>query len=333
MKMDFPELPIDDSLSTTKFRSLVDAIRTAINEGKFKAGENLPSVNQISRQYHFSRDTVFKAFQELKSHGIIASTPAKSYHVVNEMNRVLLLLDVYSSFKEALFKELVTNLPKNFKVDLVFHFYNEHLFDTVINDSMGRYSNYVIMNFSNEQLHPSLQKIEPGKLLLLDLGDFDKKGYSFICQDFGQSVYDCLTSNINLVKKYLKLVLHLPSESKHPKILVKYFKKFVREYGLNGTVSKTSTLKNIEKNTVYFIIEQKNLVEIVKHCRKNGLVIGKDIGVVAYNDMQMYEIIENGITVISADFAEMGKATADFIKNRQKVNKFIPAQMIVRGSL
>jgi DNA-binding GntR family transcriptional regulator len=115
MKMDFPELPIDDSLSTTKLRSLVDAIRTAINEGKFKAGENLPSVNQISKQYHFSRDTVFKAFQELKSHGIIASTPAKSYHVVKEMNRVLLLLDVYSSFKECFSKNWSPIFPKIIK--------------------------------------------------------------------------------------------------------------------------------------------------------------------------------------------------------------------------
>ena len=89
----------------------------------------------------------------------------------------------------------------------------------------------------------------------------------------------------------------------------------------------------LAKDTAYLIIQQKDLVEMVKQCRTKHLKIGQDVGLIAYNDTPMYEIIENGITVISTDFAAMGKKAAEFVKTRQKVFEMIPARMIVRGSL
>ncbi len=331
--MKFPELQFDRTINTTKVRHLIDALGNAISQGQFKPGETLPSVNDISRQYHLSRDTVFKAYQELKSQGIIGSTPAKSYYVANVINKVLLMLDVYSPFKEVLYNSFIKNLPKNYKVDLVFHFYNEHFFETVINDSLGRYNHYVIMNFSHEFLHPSLQKIDQGKLLLLDIGDFDKADYPFVCQDFGKSVYNVLTKNVHLFKRYQRLFLDLPDESQHPKILVRYLKKFGRENGIDVEVLKSFPRTNLVRGTVYLIIQQKDLVEMVKRCRSENLIIGQDVGLIAYNDTPIYDIIENGITVISTDFAKMGQIAAEQVKTRQKIHEIIPAQMIVRGSL
>jgi DNA-binding transcriptional regulator YhcF (GntR family) len=327
------ELHIQDNYSSTKVKHLTDALCDAISQGKYITGQTLPSVNQLSRDYNLSRDTVFKAYRELKKRGIVDSTPAKGYHVAGMMNKVLLLLDIYSPFKDVLYNSFVSTLPKNFKVDLVFHFYNEHLFETVISDSIGRYNHYVIMNFSNEVFHGSLRKIDPAKLLILDLGDFEKKDYAFVCQDFGKSVYTCLTRNISLIHKYRNFVLYLPDESEHPKILIKYFKKFARDHAVNAEVIKSFPKTGLTRDTAYLTIRQKDLVDMVKCCRTGNLIIGKDVGLIAYNDTPMYEIIENGITVISTDFALMGHKAADFVKTRQKVQEIIPTQMIVRGSL
>ncbi len=331
--MEFPELQFSQSFSTTKLRHLVDALSNAISQGRYKPGSPLPSVNHLSKKYNLSRDTVFKAYRELKLHGIIDSTPAKSYHVMNVTNKVLLMLDVYSPFKDVLYNAFVSNLPRNYKVDLVFHFYNEHLFETVINDSLGRYNHYVIMNFNNEFLHESIRRIDPGKLLLLDLGDFDKSTYPYICQDFGKSVYHCLVENISLIKKYKKFVLVLPDESEHPKILIKYIKKLSRDFEFGAEVIKSLPASGPLKETAYLAIQQKDLVEMVKQCRIKNLEIGTDVGLIAYNDSPMYEIIENGITVISTDFALMGSKASEFVKTRQDVHEIIPARMIVRGSL
>ena len=74
-------------------------------------------------------------------------------------------------------------------------------------------------------------------------------------------------------------------------------------------------------------------MEVIKRCRIEHLAIGKDIGLIAYNDTPMYEIIENGITVISTDFSKLGKKAAEFVKTREKIQEVIPAKMIVRGLL
>jgi DNA-binding LacI/PurR family transcriptional regulator len=189
------------------------------------------------------------------------------------------------------------------------------------------------MNFSNEVLHDSLRKIDPAKLLILDLGDFEKNDYSFVCQDFGKSVYACLTENFTLVKKYRRFVLFLPDESEHPKILLRYFKKFTRDNGIEADVIKNLKKISLAKDTAYLVIQQNDLVEMVKRCRKEHLTIGKDIGLIAYNDTPIYEIIESGITVISTDFEAMGQKAAEFVNTRERVKELIPARMIVRGSL
>jgi DNA-binding LacI/PurR family transcriptional regulator len=64
-----------------------------------------------------------------------------------------------------------------------------------------------------------------------------------------------------------------------------------------------------------------------------NLKVGEDVGLITLNDTPMLEIIENGISVISTDFKQMGKLAAEYIKNRQKIQTYIPTQLIIRGSL
>ena len=125
----------------------------------------------------------------------------------------------------------------------------------------------------------------------------------------------------------------MPDESEHPKILIRYVKKLARNLTLNSEIIKSMPESGLRKETAYLVIQQKDLVNIIKQCRVENLKIGVDIGLIAYNDTPMYEIIENGITAISTDFALMGLKASEYIKTRQHVNEVIPARMIVRGSL
>jgi DNA-binding LacI/PurR family transcriptional regulator len=47
----------------------------------------------------------------------------------------------------------------------------------------------------------------------------------------------------------------------------------------------------------------------------------------------MFEVMANGITVISTDFAKMGALAADFITNKTKIQETVPTSLIIRGSL
>ena len=51
---------------TTKVKQLADLLSQEISMGKYKSDCTLPSINKLSREYQVSRDTVFKAFIDLK---------------------------------------------------------------------------------------------------------------------------------------------------------------------------------------------------------------------------------------------------------------------------
>ena len=147
----------------SKVTQLADALSQAISRKEFLEGDSLPSINQLSAQYGVSRDTVFKAFLDLRERGLIDSTPGKGYYVTSKVNNVLLLLDQYTPFKEALYNSFVRHLPINYKVDLLFHQYNERLFNTILRESIGKYNKYIVMNFDNEKFSTVLNKIKDRK--------------------------------------------------------------------------------------------------------------------------------------------------------------------------
>jgi DNA-binding transcriptional regulator YhcF (GntR family) len=327
-------MDINFSHSTSKIKSLVDGIKTAIMQEKLRVGENLPSINEASALYKISRDTVFKAYNELKRCGLIDSTPTKGYFVTGEVNSVLLLLDTYSSFKQNLYHRFVANLPENYKVDLIFHQYNEHLFETIIRESIGKYSMYVVMNFSNDQFSDTLKAIPANKLLLLDFGNFEKSEFAYICQDFNEALYNCLNEGSVLLKKYRKFVYVAPEELSHPISSIDYFIQYCTESGMEyEIIRRIADLKEVEADTVYLCILPDDLVRIIKAADAAQLALGKDIGLIAYNENPILEVIKNGITSIGIDFGLMGEKAAAFVTGKQPVQEYLPTKLIVRGSL
>jgi DNA-binding transcriptional regulator YhcF (GntR family) len=320
--------------STSKIKSLADGISLSIMQGKLRMGDNLPSINEASSMHNVSRDTVFKAYNELKKRGLIDSTPQKGYFITGEVNHILLLLDTYSAFKQNLYHRFVANLPENFKVDLIFHQYNEHLFETIVRESIGRYSMYVVMNFSNDNLSDTLKSIPNNKLLLLDFGNFEKSQYSYVCQDFNDALYNCLNKGLDLMHKYKKIVFVFPEELSHPVSSIDYFTKFCIENRFEiEVIRREKDWKGVEKDTAYLCILPEDLVKIIKDADLKQYEIGKDIGLIAYNENPVLEVIKNGISTISVDFGLMGEKAANFITNKQPIQEYLPTELILRNSI
>ncbi|HEY6913941.1 MAG TPA: GntR family transcriptional regulator [Paludibacter sp.] len=322
------------SNSSTKIKTLADGISLSIMQGKLSVGDNLPSINEASALHQVSRDTVFKAYKMLKSRGVIDSNPMKGYFVKGEVNHVLLLLDTYSSFKQNLYRRFTENLPENYKVDLIFHQYNEQLFETIVRESIGRYSMYVVMNFSNDQFSETLKLIPATKLLLLDFGNFDKTGYSYICQDFNESLYNSLNEGVDLLRKYIKLIFVFPEELCHPISSIDYFKKFCSDHNFEyEIIRKESDWKGVGEGTAYLCILSEDLVKIIKDADSAGLGLGDDIGLISYNNEPILEVIKNGISAISIDFGLMGEKAASFVKTKQPIQEYLPTKLIIRNSI
>ncbi len=318
---------------SSKVTQLADLISQAISMREFLEGDSLPSINELSRRYGVSRDTVFKAFSDLRERGIIDSTPRKGYFVTGQVTNVLLLLDQYTPFKETLYNSFAKHLPVNYKVDLLFHQYNERLFSTIVRESVGKYNKYVVMNFDNERFSASLNKISPARLLLLDFGKFEKERYSYVCQDFDESFYGALQCLDDRFSSYRKFVFLFPSSLKHPQSSKDYFFRFCQDYNLSGSVEEDVENLKVEKDTAYLAIKQQDVVKVVKQGRLAGLKCGKDFGLLAYNDIPSYEVIDEGITALTIDWEQMGNEVARFVLDNAVVQKYLPTEVRLRNSL
>lgn len=318
---------------SSKVTQLADLISQAISMREFLEGDSLPSINELSRRYGVSRDTVFKAFSDLRERGIIDSTPRKGYFVTGQVTNVLLLLDQYTPFKETLYNSFAKHLPVNYKVDLLFHQYNERLFSTIVRESVGKYNKYVVMNFDNERFSASLNKISPARLLLLDFGKFEKERYSYVCQDFDESFYGALQRLDDRFSSYRKFVFLFPSSLKHPQSSKDYFFRFCQDYNLSGSVEEDIENLKVEKDTAYLAIKQQDVVKVVKQGRLAGLKCGKDFGLLAYNDIPSYEVIDEGITALTIDWEQMGNEVVRFVLDNAVVQKYLPTEVRLRNSL
>ena len=318
---------------TTKVQQLADMLSQAISMKQYHDGDLLPSINILSKEYGVSRDTVFKAFINLRERGLIDSTPGKGYYVTNQLKQVLLLLDEYSPFKEALYNSFIKHLPITFKVDLLFHQYNERLFNTIIRESAGKYNKYVVMNFDNENLSNALNKIPASKLLLLDFGKFEKSTYSYICQDFDENFYNALTQLNETLGKYRKISLAFPKTLKHPQSSKQFFKTFCKKNNYKSEIIEDTEQLTINKGEAYIAIKQQDVVSIIKCGRSKGLECGKDYGLIAYNDIPSYEVIDNGITSLSINWEMMGDKAAMFVRDNTLVQLVLPTEIILRQSI
>jgi len=326
------EMPFVFNNKSTKVQQLADYLTQLITVREYKVGEKLPSINELSRKHNVSRDTVFKAFLELKERGVIDSLQGKSYFVASQNSNILLVLDEYTSFKDVLYNSLIKRLPENTKIDLWFHQYNENLFNTIVNSSVGRYNQYLIMNYKNDEYSQVLEKIDRSKLLLLDFGKFDKDGRSYICQNFDESFYEALTTIKDNLKKYKRLLFVINKLHRHPRSSVEWFMKFCNDNGFFGEICEEISDQTIEKDDFYIIVKQEDVVKMIKKSRVAELKLGTDVGLLAYNDMPFYEIIENGISSISIDWEEMGNYAAEFIVKKELMQRFLKTKIIKRNS-
>ncbi|MDA3930013.1 MAG: GntR family transcriptional regulator [Prolixibacteraceae bacterium] len=326
-------LNINPNSHSLKYIQLVDAVANAISEGTLTEGDMLPSVNDLMKNASLSRVTVFKAYSELKSRNIIESVPNRGYFVTKQLNRVLLFLDTFKAYKEVLYDGFRSNLPENISVDLMFHHYNIDVLETIINDSIGKYSHYIVMNFDHPRMKKIISKIPVEKLLLIDWNIHTAKNNSFVCQDFGKAVYDNFAAQIDKIRNYKRFVFIYPEKwTYHPKTTLENFELFCSDFKIKHEVLYNVDELNIQKGDLYFLVSDRTLTKILDQAEDRKLEKGKDIGIISYNDTPMKKYVKDGITVLSTNFTEMGRKAAEYVLNPGEMKCVIPTKLINRNS-
>ena len=322
---------LDSGIS--KVQQLVDALHRTINFKTLRPGDGLPSVNDLMKETGLSRDTVFKSYAELKRRGIVEAIPNRGYFVTRSERQVFLFLDTFKAYKEVLYNSFKQNLPRNVMVDINFHHYNFDLFESIIRNSAGKFNSYIIMNFNHPDIPEVVNEIDPEKLLLIDWQIHSGAGHSKVYQDFGESVYRCLTSGWHLLKRYNEVVCVYPEYTFHPIESVENVNRFCNDNNLKFSMIYNISDLNIQIGKVYMVFEDIDLAAILEQAKSKKFRIRDDFGILSYNDTPMKKFISDGITVISTDFKLMGLKAAEFALNNSKLDFLVPTELIIRESL
>jgi DNA-binding transcriptional regulator YhcF (GntR family) len=310
-------ITIDPSLSIPVYKQIVQSIYRNIDNGVLAQNDLLPSVNSISEHFSLARGSVFTAYNDLRAAGIIDSIPGKGYFVTSTQTRqtkkIFLLFSTFTSYKETLYNAIINSLPKSCSVDIFFHHHSIKLFETLIREQAAYYNTFIIMPELHADTASILSKLDPKHTFLLDVGfkEFQKQ-YAGVYQNFDKDIYSILMESKHFMSKYQKLYLVFPPALR-TKDIITGFNKFSRTKTIATGIRTNIDPKEVKKGDAFIVIEDNELVEVIKIAKANKWQLGKDIGVMSYHETALKSVIGNGITTITTDFAAMGKSIAEMV--------------------
>jgi DNA-binding transcriptional regulator YhcF (GntR family) len=334
-------LTIDENSKVPKYQQIVDTIVSDIDVGLVKVGDKIPSINETSEEYYLSRDTVEKAYKILRKQGIITAVRGKGFYVSStgrqEGKRILLVFNKLSDHKKTIYNSFVKNLGNTASVDLQIHHCDSKMLEKIIIENLGRYDHYLIMphlRVETDSVKAAINKIPKDKLLMLnrDIDNIDGQ-YGCVYEDFELDIHHALYTGIDKIRKYKTLYLVFPTDNYYCTGIKTGFINFCQAERFDCEIIESTKNHEVKANELYIVIEESDLVEIIKKGSVKNLKLGKNFGLITYNDTPFKEILAGGITVLSTDFQKMGETMAEMIKTHSKAKIRNPFKLIMRNSI
>ena len=333
-------LKIDSESEVPKYKQVVDLFISDIEAGIFRQGQRIPSINETSEELLLSRDTVEKAYVFMKKKGILSAVRGKGYYInqanVSKKLKICLIFNKLSNYKRSIYYSFVKTMGAKASVDV--HIYNYDLdeFAAIVNNNLNHYDYFVILpHFRNENASVSevIKKIPPEKVLIVDRFLDELKDYPVVYQEYDKDIQSALTIGLDLLRKYNRLNLVFPQSEYYPPYIVRGFRIFCQINGFAFNIIDRMEDTEICQGEAYIIVSDDDLYAFVRKMRQKNWILGRDCGVVAYNENQVKEILCDGITTISTNHEEIGQLAARMILTKKFERIKSPFQFIRRNSL
>lgn len=337
----YQHIILDDHSATPKYQQLANSIIDAIRQGKIKKDEVLPSLSELSFEFEISRDTAARGYKYLKDAGVLGSVPGKGYFIksedISQQLKVFLLFNKLSPHKKILYDSIVASLNHQAAIDLYIYDNDFSFFKKLLGSKRDGYTHYVIIPHfieGGENAHEIINTIDKDKLILLDKLPPKISGeFGAVYENFEKDIFEALKQALQQLEKYHTLKIIFPKYSYFPQEIVKGFQRFCDTYAFNSKIVHSISDEHISAGEVYINLMEDDLVKLIEKILITKLVVGKDVGVVSYNETPVKKIILEGITTISSDFKMMGQQTAEMILTHGKQHIEVPFYLTLRPSL
>lgn len=337
----FKIISIDALSATPKYLQLVQGIINAVDKGSLEEGQLLPSINDISAEMEVSRDTAEKAYRQLKKRGVLESVPGKGYFIRKRTDgpalKVFLLFNKLSAHKKIVYDALTKALGDTATIDLYIYHNDFSLFKKIIEGRRTDYTHYVILPHfleGGENAAAIINTLSNGRLILLDkLIPGIILPYAAVYENFEEDIFCALQEAKEKLSNYKTIKLIFPEYTYYPEEIIKGFKRFCQEYAFNAKLVHDISSETLKAGEVYISVMENDLVVLIERLLAEGLKIGKEVGVISYNETPLKKIILNGITSISTDFQLMGEITAMLISGKEDKKTAVPFKLTLRPSI
>ena len=331
---------IDSESGIPKYRQVEEMIISDIESGIFKKGQRIPSINETSEELLLSRDTVEKAYVQLRKKGILASVRGKGYYVrqnsPGKKLRISLIFNKLSNYKRSLYNSFIQTLGKKAGVDVFIYNYDIAEFENIIENNLSNYDYFVILpHFKNENADVAsvIRKIPKEKVLIVDRNLAELKDYPVVYQEYDQDIRQALSAALEILKKYTRLNLVFPKTEYYSSYIRKGFALFCQLNQFEYQILDSLEEDRLYKQEVYITISDNDLYDLIRMIKKRGWTPGRDIGIISYNENPVKEILCDGISTISTNHDEIGQTAAEMILKKEFKRIKCPFQFIHRNSL
>ena len=331
----------DEYSATPKYLQLTNSIVKAVQEGRLQKDYVLPSINDLSYELDLGRNTVEKAYRHLKKLGIVNSFPGKGYFInesdVGKITKVFLLFNKLSAHKKIIYDAFVSTLGEDAAID--FYIYNNDfgLFKKLLQNHREDYHSYVIIPHfleGGEHAADVINELPAEKLILLDKLVAGVKGdYGAVYENFEKDISSALKEALPHLEKYQTLKIVFPSYTYFPAEILKGFQAFCQEFAFDYKVVHKLQNETIRAGEAYINLMEDDLVTLLEKIQSTSLQVGKDVGIISYNETPWKKFILDGITTMSTDFRKMGELAANMILQNQKAHLEVPFTLTIRNSI
>lgn len=324
-----------DSLS--KSEQIIASVTESLRSGKFTPGQAIPSINSTALKFGVARKTVVRAYDKLKKSGLIESRPKTGYFVISKKPsnklKILLIIHSFDGHWELFYNDFRERSNGCCDVEIFFHHYNIKVLELIINRNVSDYDMVIISSFNHPRIKSVVGRIPAYKLLLISRKDRLDESYNYIIQDFKTGTYNALCSANKQIQKYDKLNLAYPEKGGHSETLKEGFLEYCNEFSFQNEIVNALSELEIKKGEAYLTVSDNDLIYLLNVCKTRNWELGKDVGVLSYNETPLKQVIRDGISVVSCNFSEMAGEMADFVKDPKTTKKIIPIEFIKRNSL
>ena len=334
------DIRINHNSEIPKYKQVVDLLVSDIEAGIFKVGQRIPSINETSEELLISRDTVEKAYVFLRKKGVLASVRGKGYYVnnvnVQKKLKIALILNKLSNYKRSIYYSLSETLGSKASVDVFIYNYSIEQFEEIVVNQTIHYDYFVILpHFKDDDANgvSIIKRIPKNKVLLVDRKLDLLNDYPLVYQEYEKDIQAALDKGTELIQKYNKINLVFPVNQYYSRYIVRGFQIFCQVNNFPFSIIDQFEESDIKKGEAFVLISDDDLYRFIKICKNKGWKLGKDVGLVAYNENPVKELLEDGITTISTNHDVIGRMAAQMILTNDFKRIKSPFEFIKRNSL